>query len=290
MALRRARYARLRPFVKAELGGSLCRAQLVADMLELHDALGGSPAIWVGHDWGSAVVWAVASHHGERCRAVANLCVSYFARGFALPNLIPLIDREVYLEDRYPVGQSDYWLYYRESFARASRVFESDVRATLAQLYRTAPRRKANLPAFTAAIRAEGGWFGGADRAPATKRDDALLTQEDFDALAEAFTTTGFDGADAWYVNDAANIAYAAEAPNFGRIALPTLFIHATNDTVCDTTQSRLAAPMRDDCVNLTEVTIDGGHEIMLERPTAVNEAISGWLTSLMHEKALLSV
>lgn len=92
--------------------------ELVADMLELHDALGGSPAIWVGHDWGSAVVWAVASHHGERCRAVANLCVPYFARGFALPNLIPLIDREVYLEDRYPVGQWDYWLYYRESLAR----------------------------------------------------------------------------------------------------------------------------------------------------------------------------
>ncbi|WP_210184548.1 alpha/beta fold hydrolase [Rhizobium sp. YK2] len=28
--------------------------ELVADMIELHDALDGAP-VWVGHDWGSAV-------------------------------------------------------------------------------------------------------------------------------------------------------------------------------------------------------------------------------------------
>ncbi|WP_411907109.1 alpha/beta fold hydrolase, partial [Rhizobium mayense] len=58
------------------------------------------------------------------------------------------------------------------------------------------------------------------------------------------------------------------------------LFIHATNDTVCDTTRSRLAEPMREDCERLSEVTIEGGHEIMLEAPAAVNEAIAGWLQS----------
>src|SRR5271169_1269417 len=75
--------------------------------------------------------------------------------------------------------------------------------------------------------------------------------------------------ADAWYMNDAASLAYAAEAPNFGRITLPALFIHATNDDVFDTTRSRLADPMREDCANLTEVTIEGGHAIMLERSAA---------------------
>ena len=105
-----------------------------------------------------------------------------------------------------------------------------------------------------------------------------MLSQDDFDALVAAFTATGFAGADAWYMNDAANLAYAAEAPGFGRLTLPALFIHATRDTVCDTTQSRLAEPMREDCDQLREAVIEGGHEIMLECPGAVNAAIADWL------------
>ncbi len=254
--------------------------ELVADMVELNDALGGLPSIWVGHDWGSAVAWAMASHCPERCRGVVNLCVPYFPRGMALPNLVPLIDRDLYPADRFPVGQWDYWLFYREHFQRASQDFEADVEATLALLYRAAPERIVGRPAFTANIRAQGGWFGEARRAPAPARDQALLSQVDFEALVRAFRSTGFSGADAWYMNDAANLAYAAGAPDFGRLTLPALFLHATNDTVCDTTRSRLAEPMREDCANLTEVTIEGGHEIMLEYPAAVNDAIAGWLAS----------
>ena len=48
---------------------------IVQDMLELLDALGQDKAVWVGHDWGSPVVWSLASHHPDRCHAVANLCV-----------------------------------------------------------------------------------------------------------------------------------------------------------------------------------------------------------------------
>jgi pimeloyl-ACP methyl ester carboxylesterase len=254
--------------------------ELVADMVELHDALGASPAIWIGHDWGSAVAWAIASHHAERCRGVVNLCVPYFARGFALPNLLPLVDRDIYPSDRYPAGQWDYWLYYREHFGRASQAFEADVAATLSRLYRTAPARVTGTQAATASIRDRGGWFSSVGDAVASSKYKALLDERDFDSLVRAFSKTGFGGADAWYMNDAENMAYAAEAPDFGRINLPALFIHAANDTVCDTTRSRMAEPMRDDCSSLSEVIVEGGHEIMLERPEAVNEEIAAWLIS----------
>lgn len=104
------------------------------------------------------------------------------------------------------------------------------------------------------------------------------MPQPIFDELVMAFERTGFGGADAWYLNDAANIAYAAEAPQFGRIDLPVLFLHAERDTVCDTVHSRLADPMRDDCPNLNEVTIEGGHMLMLEQPNEVNSALERWL------------
>ena len=43
---------------------------IVADLLELLDGLGRQRAVWVGHDWGSPVVWSLASHHPPRCRGL----------------------------------------------------------------------------------------------------------------------------------------------------------------------------------------------------------------------------
>ena len=252
--------------------------ELAHDMVELHDALGGRPAVWVGHDWGSAVAWAMASHHAERCRGVASLCIPFLSRGLALPTLIPLVDRAVYPVDRYPVGQWDYWLYYREHFRRASQDFEIDVEATISALYRSGTALAGGARAPTAEIRRNGGWFGDARRAPAMPRDETILTRADFDELVAAFKATGFAGANAWYMNDAANLAYAAEAPNFGRLGLPVLFLHAADDAVCATVHGRLAEPMREDCDDLTEVVIHSGHESMLERPADVNKALADWL------------
>ena len=46
---------------------------------------------------------------------------------------------------------------------------------------------------------------------------------------------------------------------------------------VCDTVGSALADPMREDCADLSEATIDASHSVMLEAPGDVNEAISVW-------------
>ncbi len=249
-----------------------------ADMVALHDALGGARAIWVGHDSGSPVAWAMASHHPARCRGVVNLCVPYLSRGFALPTVIPLVDRKLYPVERFPVGQWDYWLFYREHFALAARQFEADVEASFTALYRTASREAVGKPGISAMVRANGGWFGPEGHAPAMPRDDAMMSQADFDGLVAAFRATGFSGADAWYLNDAANLSFAAEAKGFGHLSLPALFLHATLDTACDTMHSNLADPMREDCGDLTEVVIDAGHMLMLERPNEVNNAIAEWL------------
>src|SRR5258708_738543 len=87
-------------------------------MLELLDALGRDRAIWVGHDWGSPVVWALASHHPERCIGVASLCVPYLAQGFTPRRFLPLIDRAVYTQTANPLGQSDNPEVYTDNSAR----------------------------------------------------------------------------------------------------------------------------------------------------------------------------
>jgi pimeloyl-ACP methyl ester carboxylesterase len=47
--------------------------EIVDDMVELHDHLGASPAIWVGHDLGSPVVGALAAHHTAEPRRRVHL-------------------------------------------------------------------------------------------------------------------------------------------------------------------------------------------------------------------------
>src|SRR5215510_7634541 len=69
---------------------------IVRDMLELMDSLGRAKAVWVGHDWGSPVVWNLASHHPDRCHAVANLCVPYYTIERGLDHTLALVDRDLY--------------------------------------------------------------------------------------------------------------------------------------------------------------------------------------------------
>ena len=252
----------------------------VRDMIDLLDALGRDRAIWVGHDWGSPVVWSLASHHPDRCHGVANLCVPYFAQGFAPANLVPLVDRSVYPEAEYPVGQWDYQLFYEESFDRARAAFEADVRATVKALFRKGSASGKGKPARTARVRRDGGWFGGSGRAPEVPLDTELLAEDDLERYTDSLKSNGFFGPDSWYMNGARNVEFARRAPNGGAISIPVLFLHAEYDYVCETVASRLAEPMRRDCRDLTEVVVASGHWMAQEKPAAVNAALARWLAA----------
>lgn len=251
--------------------------QSVPDMIGLIDHLGAEKAVWVGHDWGSPLIWSVASHHPERCHAVANLCVPYVAAGFSPDNLVELVDRTVYPKDEFPAGQWDYMRYYEESFPAATAQFEANIANTVKLLFRAGAPGGERSPAGTAAVRRNGGWFGGAG-APDVPIDSSVLTEEDYHKYVAALERTGFFGPDSWYMNGPRNSAFARLAKNGGRIDMPALFLHGAYDYVCYTMEGPLAEPMRRDCTNLTEVVVRSGHWMAQEKPVAVNAAIARWL------------
>ena len=111
-------------------------------------------------------------------------------------------------------------------------------------------------------------------------RDENLLSQSQYDTIVSALGSTGYLGANAWYINEDANMAYATEAPNEIQLSLPVLFIHASRDSVCNSAHSKLSEPMGRDCVDMSEITIEAGHLVMLERPAEVNEAIAEWIVN----------
>jgi pimeloyl-ACP methyl ester carboxylesterase len=253
---------------------------IVDDMLELLTAIGRDSAIWVGHDWGSPVAWSLASHHADRCQAVASLCVPYLPGGFCPQSYLPLVDRAVYPEAEYPVGQWDYQFFYEENFETAGRHFEADVSSTIRALFRKGNAAVKGKPSRTSDVRRRGGWFAPLDRAPPLPLDGDVISEEDLAVYVAGLERNGFFGPDSWYMNHGRNADYAGRVPNGGRLAMPVLFLHGAYDYVCETMTSRLAEPMRTACDNLTEVVVPSGHWMAQERPVEVNVALARWLAT----------
>jgi pimeloyl-ACP methyl ester carboxylesterase len=259
----------------------------VGDMIALLDHLKRDTAVWVGHDWGSLVVWNIAGHHPERCTAVANLCVPY---GGPDSNIMEYIDRSIYPEDEFPAGQWEYMLYYHENFAKATAEFDANAQAAIKALFRKGDPAGAGKPAATAMVRKNGGFFGEIGELLATTSGQALadlipldedvLTEKDLHAYTEALERNGFFGPSAWYVNIEANAAYAATALNGGVLDMPVLFIGAMYDYTCETINSRAKEPMEKLCKNLTLDVIKSGHWMAQEKPVEVNAVLVKWLAT----------
>ena len=250
----------------------------VLDMCELLDHLGVERAIWVGHDWGSPVVWSLAQHHPDRCHGVVSLCAPYLPDGFALQSLLPHVDRSMYPEATFPLGQWAYFRYHLEAFDAGVASFEADLVNTVRLLFRSGVPEDQARPSSTAFTLERGGFFGRRGRPPSLQRDPSVLTEVDESRYVAALSRTGFRGPNSWYCNDEANLRYAASARGRIRIDLPVLFLHAAWDPNCDTVKSTLADPMRGHCSDLEEVVLLCGHWMAEEKPAEVNAAIARWL------------
>jgi pimeloyl-ACP methyl ester carboxylesterase len=257
--------------------GDYAQEHIVRDMLELVDSLRREKAVWVGHDWGSPVVWNLASHHPDRCHAVANLCVPYYTIERGLEHTLALVDRNLYPAHEFPAGQWDYMRYYEESFAEAIAPMDAHVDKFVKLLFRKGDPEGEGKPAMTSTARRNHGMLGAIPDLP---RDPDVVTEEDLSIYVAALARNGFYGPCSWYMNHHANAEYAKLARNGGYLDMPVLFLAARYDYVCECTHSRLAEPMRTYCRNLTEETIRSGHWMAQEKPGEVNAALVKWLAT----------
>jgi hypothetical protein len=81
------------------------------------------------------VAGALAAHHPKR-RGVVFASVPCSPESFALPSLLPLIDRKLYPVDQYPDGQWSYYRFYLTHFEQTLTDFNADIPASLASIYR----------------------------------------------------------------------------------------------------------------------------------------------------------
>ena len=111
-------------------------------------------------------------------------------RGFAPANIIPLVDRTVYPEAKFPAGQWEYMFFYEENFAKAQMAFEANVANTVKAIFRAGSSSGKGKPARTALVRRDGGWFGGLGQAPDVSVDRNLLSEEDLHSYIGALSAT----------------------------------------------------------------------------------------------------
>jgi pimeloyl-ACP methyl ester carboxylesterase len=254
--------------------------EIVTDMEELHEHLGGQPALWVGHDWGSVVAGDLAAHAAQRSRGVVLVSLAYFPQGHALHTIVPLVDRTIYPADRYPDGQWDYYRYYTLHFDSAVADLDADKASSLASIFQPGDPQGVGKVSPNALVTSKGGRFGAAHRVPPTPPNPALWPAADFDALVRAFTVNGFRPSCAWYMNDDADLAYARTAPDGGRLSQPVLFVNGDYDQICTIVGNRQGEPMRAACADLTVTRLPSGHWLPLERKTELVQAIRTWLQS----------
>ncbi len=234
----------------------------------------GEPAIWIGHDWGSAVAGALAAHEPRRSRGVVLTSLAHFPQAFTSATLVPLVDRSIYPVEQYPDGQWNYYHYCTTRFEAAVADLDADPAASLASIFRAGDPVGVDKVSPSATVTRRGGRFGDTHRAPATPPDPTLWPPDDVDQLVEEFRTNGFRASCAWYVNDDTNLEYARRAPAGGRLTLPVLFVNGEWDVICSTNGNRQGDPMRAACSDLTVTQVPGGHRLPVEREGELVAAI----------------
>jgi pimeloyl-ACP methyl ester carboxylesterase len=185
-------------------------------MVGLLDALGIAKAIFVGHDWGGALVWAMPQARPERTAGVIALNTPFVGRGEV--DFLTMVEALR--------GPTNYMVRFQERDAPEAFLSANVERIFPASLRRAGISLEAFMaqPASVQALPVE--LFIGE---PALL-GAPLMDEADLAPYVEAYRRTGFFGGLAWYRNIRRNWEIAAGWPNLNRCDVPALFVMAADD------------------------------------------------------------
>lgn len=236
---------------------------LCADLVGLLDALGIERAVFCGHDWGGAAVWAMPRLHPDRVLGVIG--VNTPASGGPPPSEPPEEPLIVFTEN-----------YYAATFlepGRAEAVLSRDVRRALEMVFRRGwywdvenmrryPPDSAEKTMDMLRMIEEGDYEG-----------ELILPGDVLDYWVETFEATGFTGGLSYY---RANMGADAAPTPGGRIDVPCLYVGAENDTILRPSSSDGMPSFIPDLER--HVIADCGHWTQQEKPEEFDRVTLDWI------------
>jgi epoxide hydrolase A/B len=224
---------------------------LSGDLVALLDHYGYEDAIFVGHDWGAAVVWGLTLLHPDRVNAVINLALPYQERGEK-----PWIE---FMEEIF--GGDFYFVHFNRQPGVADAVLEEDTAQFLRNMFRKNVPLAEPQPgmAMINLARAE------------TPLGEPVMSDSELAVFVSAFESAGFTGSINWYRNLDRNWHLLADVNPI--IQQPTLMIHGDRDLIPKSEKLTDFVPKAE------VVTLDCGHWIQQEKPEETNQAILEWLS-----------
>ena len=231
---------------------------LCGDLIGLMDTLDIEKAIFIGHDWGSMVVWNMPLMHPKRVAGVVGMSVPFFPRG----NFEPISALEQFL------GPENYIVHFNRQPGVADAAFAAKPKRFFNNIFRQRQWVNQTTPPSTG------------DPAPVVSLmnilemldppGEPLMSEEEMDVFVSAFIKGGFTGPINWYRNITRNWENSAEL--IQHIDVPCAMIYGNHDIVAKGGDVSNYIP------NLESITLDCGHWIQQEKSNEVNVFLLDWL------------
>jgi pimeloyl-ACP methyl ester carboxylesterase len=241
---------------------------LTDDLLGLLDALRRERAVFVGHDWGAIVVWALALRAPDRMAGVVGMS-PFLPRNAKRP---PTESMRFLFKDRF------FYMLYFQPPGVADADLGSDPGATMRRMLGGLNVAAAGARRVDAAASANDG-RGFVERFPEPDGLPDWLRQEELDHYVAEFTRTGFTGGLNWYRNLDRNWHLLADTQG-AQVTVPARLIVGSGDPVLVMTPpEKQDGWLADD--RGTVIVEGAGHWVQQERPNEVNAALLDFLGGL---------
>ncbi|GLD97121.1 hypothetical protein PINS_up005804 [Pythium insidiosum] len=239
------------------------------DLAALLDALDIEKAVFIGHDWGGAMVWRMCLYHPARVHAVCGVCTPYkppsphYVDLHAVVKYLPAFEYHHFLADT----------------ATAASYLNSSPRRLFTALFRRHGERPPKeeqrlLSDILKGVKDSDHWLY-------TQRS-TLLTEEEFEYYVQQYTQSGFQSNCSYYATR--KIDFDNEKGLSETLPMPALYIGAANDTILT---PAMAAKMPDVIPNLEmKVVQNAGHWVLWEQTDEVNVILLGWLERIKSQLA----
>lgn len=240
---------------------------LTDDLAGLLDELGHEKAIFVGHDWGSMVVWGMAQRFPEKVAAVCGMSVPFSPRGErSLTDVLKMV-----------MGDNFFYILYFQEPGVADGHMNTDPREAMRRFLCAIGAEGQNAGSLASPLKAEGTTFW--DWIPPAEKLPAWLSQEELDYFGDEFERTGFTGGINWYRNFHRNWEIN-ESWGTRKVEMPAAFIAGALDPVIAMARPEVMEGWVTD-MRVNELIPGAGHWVQQEKPLETNDALLRFLKTL---------